>query len=138
MRYLDLQSTNDIFEHATSARKLSELGKQVDDYRAYEKLIIEAQDRHNTIIEEGAKANIEQKELLLWQLEALKEQNKLLEKQINEIQDKNALLNDLYEGSKKEASKNAKDALHNKIFGWVSFSVGTLIGIVGIILGIIF
>ena len=138
MRYLDLQSTNDIFEHATSARKLSELGKQVDDYRAYEKLIIEAQDRHNTIIEEGAKSSIEQKELLLQQLEAVKEQNKLLEKQIREMQDKNALLNELYDNSKKESIANAKDAKHNKIFGWVSFGVGTLIGIAGIILGIIF
>lgn len=138
MRYLDLQSTNDMFENATSAHKLSELGKQVDDYRAYEKLIIEATTRHNTVMEEGAKVNIEQKELLLQQLEAIQVQNKLLEKQIDEIQEKNTLLNDLYISSQNEAIKHAKDAKHNKIFGWVSFGVGTLIGIAGIILGIIF
>ena len=40
--------------------------------------------------------------------------------------------------AQREAGENAKDAKHNKIFGWVSFAVGTLIGIAGIILGIIF
>lgn len=138
MRYLDLQSEDDLFKNVTNARQLSEFGKKVDEYRAYENLVIEATTRHNTVMEEGAKANIEQKELLLQQLEAIQVQNKLLEKQIDEIQEKNTLLNDLYISSQNEAIKNAKDAKHNKIFGWVSFAVGTLIGIAGIIFGIIF
>ena len=138
MRYLDLQSEDELFENVTNARQLSELGKKVDEYRAYENLVIEATTWHNTVMKEGAKASIDQKELLLQQLEAVKEQNKLLEKQIREMQDKNALLNELYDNSQKESIANAKDAKHNKIFGWVSFAVGTLIGIAGIILGIIF
>ena len=138
MGHLNLQSINDLYENATSARKVAELGRELDNYRAYEKSVIEAQAHRNAIMEDGAKASIEQKELLLQQLEALKEQNKLLEKQIGEMQEKNILLNDLYTSSQKEASSNAKDAKHNKVFGWVSFAVGTLIGIAGIILGIIF
>ena len=54
------------------------------------------------------------------------------------MQERNALLNDLYENSKKEAADNAKEARHNKIFGWVSFGIGTLVGIAGIVFGIIF
>lgn len=138
MGHLNLQAVNDLYENATSARQVAELSKELDNYRAYEKSVIEAQARRNAIIEDGAKASIEQKELLLQQLEALKEQNELLEKQIGEMQEKNTLLNDLYTSSQREAGENAKDAKHNKIFGWVSFAVGTLIGIAGIILGIIF
>lgn len=83
------------------------------------------------IMLKGAEASVEQMELI-------KKQNELLEQQLIELREKNALLNDLYERTKAEADSNAKDAKHNKIFGWVSFAVGTLIGIVGIVLGIIF
>lgn len=138
MRQLNLPSTNDLFENATTARQVAEISNHLENIQAYEKVVIAEQARRNAIMEEGAKSSIEQKELLLQQLEAVKEQNKLLEKQIREMQDKNALLNELYDNSKKESIANAKDAKHNKIFGWVSFGVGTLIGIAGIILGIIF
>ncbi len=40
--------------------------------------------------------------------------------------------------TKFEAKLNASVAKHNKIFGWLSFGIGTLIGIVGIVFGIIF
>ena len=89
MRYLDLQSEDDLFENVTNARQLSELGKKVDEYRAYENLVIEATTRHNTVMEEGAKANIEQKELLLQQLEAIQVQNKLLENKESEEEENN-------------------------------------------------
>lgn len=39
---------------------------------------------------------------------------------------------------KKMLKSSKKEAKANKIFGWVSFAVGTLIGIAGIVLGIIF
>lgn len=83
------------------------------------------------ILLKGAEASVEQMELI-------KKQNELLEQQLIELHEKNTLLSDLYERTKAEASAHAKDAKHNKIFGWVSFAVGTLIGLAGIVFGIIF
>lgn len=80
---------------------------------------------------EGAQANIAQKTLLEEQLKAVKEQNEQLKENYR-------LLNELYENSKVDAQKSAKNALHNKIFGWVSFGVGTFIGIAGILFGLFF
>lgn len=79
----------------------------------------------------GAEASVEQ-------IGLIKHQNELLSQQLTELREKNALLSDLYENAKLEASANAKEARHNKVFGWVSFGVGTLIGLAGIVLGIIF
>ena len=45
---------------------------------------------------------------------------------------------ELYESAKEDAKNSKKEAKANKIFGWVSFAVGTLIGIAGIVFGIIF
>jgi hypothetical protein len=83
------------------------------------------------ILLKGAEASVEQMELI-------KKQNELLEQQLIELRGENTRLSDLYEQTKVEAESSAKDAKHNKIFGWVSFAVGTLIGIAGIVLGIIF
>ena len=52
--------------------------------------------------------------------EESKKQNKLLSEQINTLKD-----------------QNKKQAKHNKIFGWVSFAVGTAIGIAGVLVGIL-
>ncbi len=79
----------------------------------------------------GAEANIEAKELLEQQLEVVKQQNTQLQQNYN-------LLHELYENAKKEAEESKKEAKHNKFFGWVSFAVGTFIGIAGAVLGIIF
>ena len=83
------------------------------------------------VLLKGIEANVEQTELI-------KRQNELLSQQLTELREKNALLSDLYESTKLEAYANAKEAKHNKIFGWVSFGVGTLIGLAGIVLAIIF
>lgn len=87
--------------------------------------------RKDAILVEGAQANIAQKTLLEEQLKAVKEQNEQLKENYR-------LLNELYENSKVDAQKSAKNALHNKIFGWVSFGVGTFIGIAGILFGLFF
>ena len=73
---------------------------------------------------ETAEASKAQKELLEVQLEEVKEQN-------NQLKENYRLLNEMYEKAKKEAKEN-------KIFGWTSFGVGTLIGIAGVAIGIIF
>ena len=83
------------------------------------------------ILLKGAEASVEQMELI-------KQQNQLLAQQLDELREKNALLSELYETTKIEAEASKKDAKHNRIFGWVSFAVGTLVGIAGIVLGIIF
>lgn len=99
--------------------------------REIERKEAERNAERQKILLKGAEASVEQMELI-------KKQNELLEQQLIELREKNALLSDLYERTKAEADSNAKDAKHNKIFGWVSFAVGTLIGIAGIVLGIIF
>lgn len=83
------------------------------------------------IMLKGAEASVEQMELI-------KQQNQLLAQQLDELREKNALLSELYETTKIEAEASKKDAKHNMIFGWISFAVGTLVGIAGIVLGIIF
>ena len=79
----------------------------------------------------AAEASVAQKELLEEQLKEIKEQN-------SQLKDNYRLLNELYESTKRDAEESAKEARHNKIFGWVSFGIGTLIGIAGIVFGIIF
>lgn len=79
----------------------------------------------------GAEASIAQKELLEQQLAEVKEQNRQLKENYR-------LLNELYESTKKEAQNNEKEARENKKFGWTSFWIGTLIGIAGIIVAILF
>lgn len=79
----------------------------------------------------GAEACIAQKELLEDPLKEIKEQN-------SQLKDNYRLLNELYESAKRDAAESAKEARHNKIFGWISFGIGTLIGIAGIVFGVIF
>ena len=88
-------------------------------------------ERRDAVLMQGAKANIEQVGLLEKQLEEVKQQNA-------QLKENYALLKDLYDRAKKDAEESAKDAKKNRVFGWVSFAVGTLIGIVGVVLGIIF
>ena len=136
MNELDFNSLNfDFSSTLNSARAVSEQFER--DQRIVDNISRMSAKRDATLMA-AAEASVAQKELLEQQLEAVKTQNSLLEKQIREMQERNSLLNDLYENSKKEAADNAKDAKHNKIFGWVSFGIGTLIGIAGIVFGIIF
>ena len=62
--------------------------------------------------------------------ELLVEQNKLLQEQLRELKSQN-------EGLKKQAEDSVKEARQNKIFGWVSFAIGTAIGIAGVVFSII-
>ena len=99
------------------------------------------QERLEEIAENNAK-----KDAALFQVaEASKAQKELLEQQLAEVKEQNALLKEnyrllteLYESAKEKAKNSAKEARNSKIFGWVSFGVGTLIGVVGIIVAIIF
>ncbi len=93
--------------------------------------IAEQNSKRDAKFYEAADASIEQKKLLEQQLEEVKEQNLQLKENYR-------LLNELYESAKADAQSNAKEAKANKIFGWVSFGVGTLIGIAGIVLGVLF
>ena len=68
---------------------------------------------------------------------ASKEQINLLSEQVLSIQEQNSLLKKMYEEAKIDAEENKKQAKHNKIFGWVSFAVGTAIGIAGVLVGIL-
>ena len=80
---------------------------------------------------QAAEASMKQIELLKQQLEEVKEQNQ-------QLRENYQLLNELYESTKEEAKNSAKEAKANKTFGWVSFAIGTLIGIAGIVFGIVF
>lgn len=104
---------------AIQAEKTNAIAKSIRD------------DRRDAILIQGARANIEQIGLLEKQLEEVKQQNA-------QLKENYALLKDLYDRAKQNAENNAKDAKKNRIFGWVSFAVGTFIGIAGVVLGIIF
>lgn len=93
-------------------------------------IIAEHNAKKDAALFQAAEASVAQKELLEQQLAEVKEQNK-------QLKDNYRLLNELYESTKEKAKSSAKEAKANKVFGWVSFSVGTLIGIAGIVLGII-
>ena len=106
----------------TNARQMAEVQQAID-----------VRNRHNA-----------KKDAAIFQTaQAAVEQNKLLGKQIESLQQQNQLLQQLYqqaqkeaEERKKEAEESKKQARHNKIFGWVSFAVGTAIGLAGVLVGI--
>lgn len=129
MNKLDLKNFNfDISPAINSAQLLAEQFKERD--KILDQISREKAKRDATMIA-GAEASVAQKELLEEQLKEIKEQN-------SQLKENYRLLTELYESAKKEAQDNAKEAKHNKIFGWVSFGVGTFIGIIGIVFGIIF
>ena len=105
----------------------------------------EQQRKQQEIFDEIAEHNAKKDAALFQAAEASVAQKELLEQQLAEVRDQNAqlkenynLLKDLYESTKEEAKNNAKEAKANKVFGWISFAVGTLIGIAGVVLGILF
>lgn len=107
-------------EIAEQQRKQQELFDEIAEHNA----------KKDAALFQAAEASVAQKELLEQQLAEVKEQNKQLKENYQ-------LLKELYESTKEEAKSSAKEAKANKVFGWVSFAVGTLIGIAGIVLGII-
>lgn len=68
---------------------------------------------------------------------AIIKQNDLLQSQLRELQEQNRMLHEQMMQAQSDAIEAKTEARKNKIFGWVSFGVGTLIGIAGIVVGII-
>ena len=78
-----------------------------------------------------------QKDAAIFQTaEESKKQNMLLSEQVETLKEQNKMLKELYESAKAEADNNKRESRHNKIFGWVSFAVGTVIGLAGVLVGI--
>ncbi len=87
---------------------------------------------------EGERRSNEQyKNSIMNATNAVEEQSILLQRQLQETQEQNQLLRKQIEQAQDDAANSKTEARKNKIFGWVSFGVGTLIGIIGIILAVV-
>ena len=86
--------------------------------------------RKDAALFETAEASVAQKELLEEQLVAVQEQNRLLQMNYD-------TLKELYDNTKSEAAENKADAKRSRVFGWVTFGIGTLIGAAGLVVAII-
>lgn len=86
--------------------------------------------RKDAALFETAEASVAQKELLEEQLVAVQEQNRLLQMNYD-------TLKELYDNTKSEAAENKADAKRSRVFGWVTFGIGTLIGATGLVVAII-
>lgn len=129
MNELDFNSFNfDFSSTLNSARAVSE---QFERNQRIADNVSRINAKRDATMMAAAEASVAQKELLEEQLKEIREQN-------SQLKDNYRLLNELYESTKRDAEESAKEARHNKIFGWVSFGIGTLIGIAGIVFGIIF
>ena len=128
---VDISSLKKALSESTSAMQASQISREIETAQRLATAQARENARRDAILEEGAKANIEQVGLLEKQLEEVKQQNVKLD-------EANKSLNALYEQAKKDAEESAKDAKKNLVFGWVSFAVGTLIGIASVVFGIIF
>ena len=127
----DISSLKKALSESTSAMQASQISREIETAQRLATAQARENARRNAILEEGAKANIEQVGLLEKQLEEVKQQN-------IQLKENYALLKDLYYRAKQDAEEITKDAKKNRVFGWVSFAVGTFIGIAGVVLGIIF
>ena len=128
---VDISSLKKALSESTSAMQASQISREIETAERFAAAQARENARRNAVIEAGARANIEQVGLLEKQLEEVKQQN-------TQLKENYALLKDLYDRAKQDAEESAKDAKKNRIFGWVSFAVGTVIGIAGVVLGIIF
>lgn len=116
------------FSTVNSAKRLSSI---LDDMNS----LAEYKRKKDEALFKTAEASQEQKKLLLQQLEEVREQNKLLKESNLALKENYFTLQELYKMAKNEADRNAKEARQNKIFGWISFAVGTIIAIAGIVVG---
>lgn len=100
----------------TSARQLAEVQQAIEERNRY----------------------IAKKDTAIFQAaEESKKQNKLLSEQIDTLKEQNKLLKEMYDNAKTDSEENKKQAKNNKIFGWISFAVGTIIGLAGVLCGIL-
>ena len=83
------------------------------------------------------KSNDQYKTSILNETNAVEEQSILLQRQLHETHEQHHLLRKQIEQAQDEAANSKTEARKNKIFGWVSFGIGTVVAIVGIVLGII-
>lgn len=116
------------FSTVNSAKRLSSI---LDDMNS----LAEYKRKKDEALFKTAEASQEQKKLLLQQLEEVREQNNLLKESNLALKENYFTLQELYKMAKNEAERNAKEARQNKIFGWISFAVGTIIAIAGIVVG---
>lgn len=116
------------FSTVNSAKRLSSI---LDDMNS----LAEYKRKKDEALFKTAEASQEQKKFLLQQLEEVREQNKLLKESNLALKENYFTLQELYKMAKNEAERNAKEARQNKIFGWISFAVGTIIAIAGIVVG---
>lgn len=86
--------------------------------------------RKDAALFETAEASVAQKELLEEQLVAVQEQNRLLQMNYDSLKE-------LYDNTKSEAVENKADAKRSRVFGWITFGIGTLIGVAGLAVAII-
>ena len=77
-----------------------------------------------------AKESVAQRQLLEQQLIEVRGQNCQMKENYN-------LLKELYDAAKNEAVESKKEAKRSRIFGWVSFCVGALLSVIGIVVGAI-
>lgn len=102
-------------DFTTNARQVAEIQAAIDERNCYNA-------KKDVAIFQAAKESKKQNELLSEQIGALREQNKLLKA--------------MYDVAKVETAENKKQARYSQIFGWISFAVGTVIGIAGVLCGI--
>lgn len=65
------------------------------------------------------------------------EQNKILLEQVNLLKEENERQKKQAEEARAAEAQAKKEALHSKVFGWVSFGVATVISIAALIISII-
>lgn len=70
-------------------------------------------------------------------VEETQEQNKILLEQVNLLKEENERQKEQVEEAKAAEAQAKKEALHSKVFGWVSFGVATAISIAALIISII-
>ena len=87
--------------------------------------------------EEERKSNDQYKNSIMNATNAVEEQSILLQRQLQETQEQNQLLRKQIEQAQDDAANSKMEARKNKIVGWVSVGIGTVVAIVGIVLGII-
>ena len=106
---------------ANSAFDFSNLQEQLDQTIEYRAQIDDA-------ILATAHESATQRQLLEQQLSEVKEQN-------NQLKENYSLLKELYETAQNDAVESKKEAKRSRIFGWVSFGVGALLSVIGIVVG---
>ena len=70
-------------------------------------------------------------------VEETQEQNKILLEQVNLLKEENERQKKQVEEARAAEAQARKEALHSKVFGWVSFGVATAISIAALIVSII-